>query len=146
MRLQETSPAQVGFVAAAQIGWLQTTVCEKGKKRGKDWGLITSADRRQWDVNKLLFGRRQYWQIESGHQRLDVTLDEDRSRTRTLKAMTVLGMFRRLVISFAAVWLDPQRKKAKLTARDFQRYLAAKNARHAFGLITSTQPKAWNAK
>ena len=146
MRLQETSPTQVGFVGAAQIGWLQTTVWEKGKKRSKDWGLITSADPRHWDVKQLLFGRRQYWQIESGHQRLDVSLDEDRSRTRTIKAMTVLGMFRRLVISFAGAWLDPKRKRAKLTTRDLQRYLAAQNARHAFSLITSTQPKAWNAK
>jgi hypothetical protein len=146
LRLQETSPAQVCFVGAAQIGWLQTSVCEKGKERCKDWGLITSADPQQWDVKKLLLGRRQYWQIESSHQRLDVSLDEDRSRTRTIKAMTVLGMFRRLTISFAAVWLNPKRKKAKSTTRDFQRSLAAQNARLAFSLITSTNPKAWNAK
>jgi hypothetical protein len=78
---------------------------------------------------------------------LDITLDEDRSRVRTPKAMMVLGMFRRLAISFACAWLDdPLRRKRKLCTRDFLNHLSAENARNAFALVTSLNPKAWNAR
>lgn len=58
--------------------------------------------------------------------------------------MTVLGMFRRLAISFARAWLDhPVRRKAKLTTRDFLNFLNADNARRAFSFMTSADPTAW---
>ena len=77
------------------------------------------------------------------HQRLDATLDEDRSRVRTPRGLTVLGMFRRLGVSFACAWLTPQRRKQKQSARDFLDHLNAENARRAFSLVTSACPKAW---
>lgn len=96
---------------------------------------------------ELLRCRRRYWGIEAGHHRLDATLDEDRSRVRTPKAMTVLGMFRRMAISFACAWLDdPLRRKRKLCTRDFLNHLNAEKARRAFALVTSLNPKAWNAR
>jgi hypothetical protein len=65
---------------------------------------------------------------------------------RTARGLFVLGLFRRLAVSLACTWLaDPQRQRAKLTTRDFQRHLAAHNARRAFALVTSLNPKAWNA-
>jgi len=146
--MQHTSPEQVCFVAAAQIGELQSRIQQKGKNGGKTWAVITSADSKQWPAKDLLQCRREYWGIEGKlHQRLDATLDEDRSRVRTVRAMTVLGMFRRLVVSFACAWLDnAHRQKQKNSARDFQEHLRAENARRAFSLVTSLQPKAWNAK
>jgi hypothetical protein len=92
--------------------------------------------------------RRGYWAIEAKlHQRLDISLDEDRSRTRNPKALFVLGLFRRLAVSLACAWLaHPQRQRAKMSMRDFQRHLAADNARLAFALVTSLNPRAWNAK
>ena len=135
-------------MAARQIGEL----CSKTHKNNtaateRNWPLITSADPGQWPAMELLRCRRGYWGIEAGHQRLDSTLDEDRSRVRTPKAMTVLGMFRRLVISFACVWLeDPLRRKRKLCTRDFLHHLRADKARRAFALVTCLTPKAWNAK
>ena len=94
----------------------------------------------------MLRCRRRYWGIEAGHQRLDITLDEDRSRVRTHRALTILGMFRRLVVSLACVWLDhPSRRKRKLSTRDFLHHLNALNARRAFSLITSLSPTAWKA-
>lgn len=134
-------------MAAAQIGQLQTSTLDKGQWRRKNWGVITSADPRLWNAQALLACRRGYWSIEAGHQRLDVSLDEDRSRVRTPKAMAVLGMFRRLTVSFACAWLQPpQRRRAKLSTRDFQRHLAAQNARRAFSLVTTANPKAWNVR
>ena len=146
LRLQRTSPEQVCFVAAAQIGELQTRTLTKGITGGKTWAVITSAEPNAWTAKALLHCRREYWAIEGKlHQRLDATLDEDRSRVRTVRAMTVLGMFRRLAVSFACVWLDsPRRLKQKNSARDFQDHLRAQNARRGFSLVTSLQPKAWN--
>jgi hypothetical protein len=146
--MQHTNPEQVCFVAAAQIGELQSRTKHKGKKGGKTWALITSADPKKWAAKELLHGRREYWGIEGKlHQRLDATLDEDRSRVRTARAMTVLGMFRRLVVSFACTWLvDPHRRKMKNSARDFQEQLRADNARRGFSLVTSLRPMAWNDK
>jgi len=61
--------------------------------------------------------------------------------------MLVLGMFRRLAVSFTSVWMScPKRRKQKLSAKDFQRHLAADRARRAFSLVTSVNPEAWNAK
>jgi len=135
-------------VAARQIAELCSTTSKKNTAQTqKSWPLITSADPGQWPALELLRCRRRYWGIEAGHQRLDATLDEDRSRVRTPKAMTVLGMFRRMTISFACAWLDePLRRKRKLCTRDFLNHLHADNSRRAFALVTSLNPKAWNAK
>jgi hypothetical protein len=144
--MQRTTPEQACFVAAAQIGELKTSTLYKGKLGGKTWAVITSAQPEQCNAQELLRCRREYWGIEASHQRLDMTLDEDRSRVRTPKALTVLGMFRRLVISFACAWLDdPYRRKQKLSTRDFQHHLNAQNARRAFNLVTSRCSKAWKA-
>lgn len=146
--MQPTHPEQVCFVAATQIGELRSRTLQKGQPGGKTWAVITSADPKTWPAQELLQCRREYWGIEGKlHQRLDATLDEDRSRVRTVRAMTVLGMFRRLVVSFACAWLDnPRRRKQKNSARDFQDHLRAENARRGFSLVTSLQPKAWNDK
>ena len=146
--MQDTTPEQVSFVAAAQIGQLDTLGRAKGKRRRKSWFVITSADHLRYPAAVLLACRRGYWAIEAKlHQRLDISLDEDRSRVRTPKGLFVLGLFRRLVVSLACVWLSqPDRQRAKLSTRDFQRHLAANDARLAFALVTSANPKAWNAK
>jgi hypothetical protein len=144
LRMQRTTPEQTCFVAAAQIGQLQTSSVHKAKASAKSWAVITSAQPEQCNAEELLRCRREYWGIEAGHQRLDMTLDEDRSRVRTPRAMTVLGMFRRLTVSFACAWTEhPQRRKQKKSTRDFQRHLAVENSRRGFSLVTSRGPKAW---
>jgi len=110
------------------------------------WPIITSADPTEWTAADLLRCRRKYWGIEAGHQRLDITLDEDRSRVRTPKAMTLLGMFPRVIVSFACAWLaKPHRRRKKLTTRDFLNQLKAKNPRRAFAWVTSLNPTAWKS-
>jgi hypothetical protein len=120
----------------------------KNKTSAKAWPIITSAEPKTWNAAALLQARRDYWTIEGVfHQRLDATLDEDRSRTRTAKALTVLGMFRRLAVSLATFWLAlPERRKQKKSARDFLHCLRNQNYRQAFSLVTSRNPKAWNAR
>lgn len=110
--------------------------------------MLTSADPKKWNAKALLQCRRDYWGIEGVfHQRLDETLDEDRSRVRTPTALTVLGMFRRLAVSLATAWLAcPRRRKQKKSMRDFQEQLRQNNHRRAFDLVTSLNPKAWNAR
>jgi hypothetical protein len=121
---------------------------EKGKASGKIWPVITSAHPTIWNAKALLQCRRDYWGIEGVfHQRLDATLDEDRSRTRTPRGLTVLGMFRRLAVSLATAWLAcPRRRRQKQSTRDFQEQLRENNKRRAFDLATSVNPKAWNAR
>jgi hypothetical protein len=145
LRLQDTTPEQVCFVAASQIGELKSSTLHKnGETTGKTWPVITSADPKDWKPAALLKCRRKYWGIEAGHQRLDITLDEDRSRVRTPRAMTVLGMFRRLTVSLACAWLDnPHRRKLKMSTSDFQEHLRVQGARRGFSLVTSLLPKAW---
>ena len=63
---------------------------------------------------------------EAGHLRLDATSDEDRSRVRAPKAMTVPGMFHRLAIRFACARLDgPLHRQRKPGTRDFLNHLNA---------------------
>ncbi len=135
-------------MAAAQLGHLQSWTVQKGKACGNTWPVITSADPKIWKAKELLQCRRDYWGIEGVfHQRLDATLDEDRSRVRTPKGLTVLGMFRRLAVSFATTWLAcPRRRRQKKSTRDFQEQLRDNNKRRAFDLVTSLFPKAWNTR
>lgn len=148
LRLQDTSPEQVCFVAAAQIGHLQSWTVAQGKASGKSWPVLTSAEPKIWKAKELLQCRRDYWGIEGEfHQRLDATLDEDRSRVRTANGLTVLGLFRRLAVSLATAWLAcPHRRRQKKSTRDFQEQLRQNNQRRAFDLVTSLNPKAWNAR
>lgn len=50
--------------------------------------------------------KRGYWVIESPlHHALGVSLDEDRGRVRHVNAALVLGMFRRLVVRVAHIYI-----------------------------------------
>lgn len=144
----DTTAEQVCFVAAAQLGQLQSSTAQKGKTSAKTGPVITSADPKIWNAKQLLQCRRDYWGIEGVfHQRLDATLDEDRSRVSTPRGLTVLGMFRRSAVSLATAWLAcPRRRRQKKSARDFQEQLRENNKRRAFDLVTSLNPKAWNAR
>jgi len=112
-RTVPVSPEQVGFPAAAQALELTRRIVEKGKRRASPpLLLLTSAAPEDWNARSLLRARRDYWGIESTfHQRLGVTLDEDRSRVRTPNAAHALDLFRRLVVSVAHGWIQRAQKK-----------------------------------
>jgi hypothetical protein len=77
------------------------------------------------DAADILKLKRGYWVIESRrHHPLDVTLGEDHSRVRNPKAAFALSLFRRVVVSFAQVWLEEYGKinpRCRMTTRKFQK-------------------------
>lgn len=139
------TPEEVGFAAAMQIGRLRTRVRGCGRKSQETRYLISSADVDRLDAAGLLDTNRGYWAIESSfHYRLDDTLDEDHSRVRSPRAARVLGMCRRLVVSFACAWLkETQKQNGRLSTRDFQDHLKLHNVAAGFALITAKEPSAW---
>jgi hypothetical protein len=93
--------------------------------------------------------KRGYWVIESRlHHALDVTLGEDRSRVHNSRAAFALSLFRRVVVSFAQVWLEECRKlnpHSRATTRKFQKRFLHRHGGPARlqALIFSKFPDAW---
>jgi hypothetical protein len=143
---EATDPQQAGFPSARQIVCIKRRVLRDGRMSNETVHLISSLDPQKTCAADLKKIKRDYWGIESDfHSRLDETLDEDRSRVRSPKAAFVLGMFRRLALSFAIPWIAEKQKKRKRTStRDFLDHLRAENARRAFDLTTSKSPTSWN--
>ncbi len=139
------TPEEVGFAAARQIGRLRTRVRGCGRKSQETRYLISSADEERLDAAGLLDTKRGYWSIESSlHYRLDETLEEDHSRVRSPRAARVLGMCRRLAVSFACAWLqEAQKTNCRLSTRDFQDQLKLHQLAAGFALITAKEPSAW---
>lgn len=147
METQSVTPDEVGFAAAAQIGRLRTRVRGCGRKAQETRYLISSATVEQLDAHGLLNTKRGYWAIEAAlHYRLDDALDEDSSRVRSRRAARVLGMCRRLTVSFACAWLKQAKKtNCRLSTRDFQDHLKAHGLAAAFALVTAKHPSAWRS-
>lgn len=139
------TPEEVGFAAAWQIGRLRTRVRGGGRTSQETRYLISSADKPRLNAQGLLDTKRGYWAIESAlHYRLDDTLAEDQSRVRWPRAARVLGMCRRLVVSFACAWLqEAQKQNSRLSTRDFQDQLKLHQLAAGFALITAQEPSAW---
>jgi hypothetical protein len=141
------SPEEVGFAGATQIGKLRTRVRGCDRKEKETRYLITSASTERLDALGLLDAKRGYWAIEASlHTRLDAVLDEDESRVRGGRAAHILGMCRRLAVSFACAWLrraKGNKQHCRKSTRDFQDHLSAHGAASAFALVTATTPTAW---
>jgi hypothetical protein len=107
--------------------------------------LISSRPVEELPAPTLAALKRAYWKIESTlHYRLDEVLEEDRSRVRSPRAAHVLGLFRRLSVSFALPWLAARKKTHRRTStRDFQDHLRADHARRAHLLVTAAAPTSW---
>ena len=77
-----------------------------------------------------------------------MTLGEDHSRVHNSKAAFALSLFRRVVVSFAQVWLEECRKvnpRSRATTRKFQKRFLHRNSGPARlqALIFSKTPDAW---
>jgi hypothetical protein len=124
-------------------------VRRKGKKSTEIVYLISSLTLEQLDAAGFLRLKRGYWVIESRlHHSLDVVLDEDRSRMRTPNAAWVLGMFRRVAVSFALEWVAEKRKlhpKSKASVRGFQKSFHRRDGgpERLHALIFSKSPVSW---
>jgi hypothetical protein len=103
------------------------------------------------DAAGFLKLKRDYWVIESAlHHALDVTLREDHSRVRHPKAAFVLSLFRRMVVSFAQVWVAQCRKlnpKSRVTTRKFQQRFSRADGgpSRLHALMFTKSPASWRS-
>jgi hypothetical protein len=105
-----------------------------------EW-LLSSRPLRTLSAEQMLTADRRYWGIENGlHLRLDVTAGEDRSRVRTPTAVLNLAMIRRATIGLAVYWIQRCRNPRQATLQGFYDFMAAKNGRKAFSLVTASKP------
>ena len=82
--------------------------------------LITSLEPSRLDATNWLRLNRDHWGIESMHQRLDISHNDDRCRVRNDNAMLVLGMMLRLSNSLFIQWSGYKRRPDHVTTTDFQ--------------------------
>jgi len=136
-----TSPVtgeDIGFPFAAQAAMLVRQ--HKGRK-DEAVALATSLPPEQLDACQWLKLNRQAWGIENGlHQRLDISLNDDRCRVRNANGLWILGMFRRLAVSLFMQWRGNQPKPEQKTLTDFQTAMSADNLAKAMRLVTSKRP------
>jgi len=129
----------IGFPFAAQAALL--TRQHTGRKN-ETVGLITDLLPQQLPALQWLKANRQAWGIENGtHQRLDVTLNDDRCRVRSTNGLWILGMLRRLVISLFMHWRARQARPRHLSLTDFQSAMGEDNLTKALAFVTHRQPK-----
>lgn len=129
----------IGFPFAAQAALL--TRQHTGRKN-ETVGLITDLLPQQLPALQWLKANRQAWGIENGtHQRLDVTLNDDRCRVRSTNGLWILGMLRRLVVSLFMHWRARQTRPRHLSLTDFQSAMGEDNLTKALAFVTHHQPK-----
>lgn len=106
--MRQVTPAQLGLAGAAQLIVMIRTCTEKGQTTTARTCFVTSRPANQLSSLQILFLRRGQWGIEGVcHQRLDVSLHEDKSRVRSPSGVGLLGLLSR--ISLALFQRDSQR-------------------------------------
>lgn len=129
----------IGFPFAAQAAVL--TRQHVGRK-DETVGLITDLSAQELPAQAWLRANRQGWGIENGtHQRLDVSLNDDRCRVRNTNGLWILGMLRRVAISLYTHWRERQPKPGSLWFTDFQAAMGEDNLAKAIAFVTSRRPK-----
>ena len=124
----------IGFPFAAQAA--QLTRQHVGRK-DETVGLLTDLAPAELPPRRWLQANRQGWGIENGnHQRLDVSLNDDRCRVRSPNGLWILGMLRRLVISLFMEWRGRQPKPHHKHLTDFQAALGEDNLAQALRFVT----------
>jgi hypothetical protein len=129
----------IGFPFAAQVALV--TRQHLGRK-DETVGLITDLWPQELPAQAWLRANRQGWGIENGtHQRLDVSLNDDRCRVRNPKGLWILGMLRRVAISLYTHWRAQQPKPDSLWVTDFHAAMGEDNLAKAVAFLTSCRPK-----
>lgn len=113
----------------------------KGKHRGRHSVetalLVTSLPMTPDNALRMLMIIRNYWCIEAGHYRLDVTAREDASRVRNRNSLWVLGVVRRITLGFHQAWRAKRKNKRQSTFKDFHDSMNHHQHRAAWRLIQS---------
>lgn len=103
--MRDITPAQLNLAGAAQLALIIRTVIEKGKTTTTRQYFVTSRPAQRLDAAGLLALRRGQWGIECDcHQRLDVSLQEDRQRVRSVSGVSVLGLLCRISLALFEQW------------------------------------------
>ena len=111
-------------------------------RKNETVGLITDLPPDQLSPAQWLKTNRLGWGIENGtHQRLDVSLNDDRCRVRSTNALWILGMLRRLVISLFTHWRSRHPKPQHQSLTDFQAAMGEDNLALAMAFVTRQRPK-----
>lgn len=128
----------IGFPLAEQVARL---LRQSTGRKDEEVALVTSASPERLDPATWLNLNRQGWGIENGlHQRLDISLNDDRCRVRSNSGIWMLGMFRRIAISLFMEWRSTRRRPDHVTTTSFQSLLAEDHRRRAVRLVTTTRP------
>lgn len=128
----------IGFPFAAQAAQLTR---QRAGRKDETVGLITDLAPAELPPRRWLQANRQGWGIENGnHQRLDVSLNDDRCRVRSTNGLWILGMMRRLVISLFMEWRHRQRKPHFQSLTDFQATMGEDNLAKALRFVTHQRP------
>ena len=132
------APESIGFPLAAQAARL---LRQHAGRKDEIVALVTSLPAQKLNAQEWLLANRQCWGIENGlHQRLDVSLNDDRCRVRSPHGLWVLGMFRRLANSLFMEWRSHQSHPQYLTSTDFAVDMAAEGHRRALIMVTTIHP------
>jgi len=127
----------LGFPFAAQAARL--TRHRVGRK-DETVGLITDLAPEDPPLQRLQ-ANRQGWGIGNGtHQRLDVSLHDDRCRVRSTNGLWLLGRARRLVISLFMEGRARQAKPHFQSLTDFQTAMEEDNLAKALRFVTHRRP------
>jgi hypothetical protein len=129
----------VGFPFAAQVALLTR---QRVGRRDETVGLITDLEPAALEATAWLQANRLAWGIENGtHQRLDVSLNEDRCRVRSPQGQWILGMLRRVVISLYMHWRAHQLRPQHKSLTDFHAAMGEDNLAHAMAFVSHQRPK-----
>lgn len=129
----------IGFPFAAQAALLTR---QRAGRKDETVGLITDLSPEELSPPRWLQANRQAWGIENGtHQRLDVSLNDDRCRVRSTNGLWILGMLRRLVISLFMEWRTRQARPRFQSLTDFQAHMGEDNLANALAFVTHQRPK-----
>jgi predicted transposase YbfD/YdcC len=128
------APESIGFPLAAQAARL---LRQHAGRKDEIVALVTSLPAQKLNAQEWLLANRQCWGIENGlHQRLDVSLNDDRCRVRSPHGLWVLGMFRRLANSLFMEWRSRQPNAKYKTSTDFQAAMGENNLAKAMRFLT----------
>jgi hypothetical protein len=139
LRSHTVSAEDIGFPFAAQVG---RVIRQREGRKDEEVGLITDLGPEELSASQWLVANRNGWGIENGsHQRLDVTLNDDRCRVRSGNGLLVLGLFRRIVISLFMHWRLQQPKPHQKSLTDFQSVMGEDDLAKAIAFVTRPCPK-----
>jgi len=103
---REIEPVQLGLAGVAQLGCLHRQIGQDADPQIEYLAVSRAAAR--FSVEEFLHTDRDYWGVESGHQRLDCSGFEDRLRVRHKGALRILGLFSRVGLALFIRWAKKQ--------------------------------------